>query len=60
MVSQKAMNAVGVFIARAVMVKRQNGVKISSEKKRGRKPRWARANHDAIVETVHVNALQSV
>jgi hypothetical protein len=34
-VSEKSMNAVSVFVARAVMVKRQNGVKIASEKKRG-------------------------
>lgn len=47
--TEETVNAVGILISRAVVMKRQRAAAITSEEKRRGKTRWSPADNDAIV-----------
>ena len=56
---QKAMNAVRVEIARAIVMKRQDAVSVARQKERARKSCWPSADYYAIVKCLftHIRPL---
>jgi len=52
--TQKSVHAVGVLIPRAVVMKRERAMKITSEEKRGRQTCRPGANHDTVVQVTTI------